>query len=177
MKLLDKFFMLLFTVILILLSSVMIGLAVDLVSFQHLFEFIRGLEGRVEVGVIGLIFFLMSVRILQLLFRRKKSKSAVVDNAKTGTIMISLEAINSLVRKLVEQEDKVVESNSKIKIKDKGVHIYLKLVVYTETNIPNLTQKLQEIIKEQVTQSTGVKVGQVEILIRELQSEEATRLD
>nr|WP_282706866.1 alkaline shock response membrane anchor protein AmaP [Natroniella acetigena] len=174
---LDKFFMLLFTVILILLSLGMIGLAVDLISFQYLFEFTRGLENRIEVGIIGLIFFLMSVRILQLLFRRKKSKSAVVGNSKSGTIMISLEAINSLVKKLVEQEDKVVESNSKIKIKDNGVHIYLKLVALAETNVPNLTQKLQEVIKEQVTQSTGVKVGQVEILIRELQSEAGTRLD
>nr|WP_282580189.1 alkaline shock response membrane anchor protein AmaP [Natroniella sulfidigena] len=173
----DRFFMLLFTVILILLSLTMIGLSVELISSQYLFEFVKGLENRIEVGILGLIFFLMSVRILQLLFRRKKSKSALIKSSKSGKIMISLEAINNLVKNLVRQEDEVIEIDSVLKAEEKGVHISLKLAVISETNVPQLSQRLQEVIKEQVTESTGVKVGQVEILVKELQSEAGARLD
>ncbi|PRX26910.1 cell envelope-related Asp23 family protein [Orenia metallireducens] len=180
MTVIDKLLILLIDFITMILSILLIGLYSGILDIKFLianFENYQKYTVGIEGIVVGAVLFLISIRILQLFFRKKKVKQAIVARNEFGDVNISLDAINSLVHDIVKEESNAKDIQSKIKVKEDGVHVYLNFVVDSRTIIPELSERLQEILKARVSESTGVKISKVQILIKEIKREERARLD
>jgi uncharacterized alkaline shock family protein YloU len=177
MTVIDKLLVLLIDVIIMVLSILIIGLYSGILDIEYLVASLQGYTVGIEGIIVGGALFLISVRILQLFFRKKKIKKAIVAKNELGDVNISLDAINSLVHDIVKQESNTKDIQSQIRVKENGVHVYLNLVVDSRTIIPELSERLQEILKDRVSESTGVKISKVQILIKEIKREERVRLD
>ncbi|MBE3590668.1 MAG: alkaline shock response membrane anchor protein AmaP, partial [Firmicutes bacterium] len=57
-------------------------------------------SGRVALGLAGLVFFAVSVRLLYFAFNRPNRHRAVVHEAELGEVRISLEAVENLVARV-----------------------------------------------------------------------------
>ncbi len=60
---------------------------------------------------------------------------------------------------------KIPDAGVKVSVKEDGVHLSLGIIVDYGINIPELTWKVQRVIKEEVEKSTGFKVVQVNITV------------
>jgi len=180
MTVIDKLLILLIDFITMVLSILLIGIYSGILDIKALvdnFENYQKYATGIEGVVVGVVLFLISIRVLQLFFRKKKVKQAIVASNELGDVNISLDAINSLVVDIVKEEAVTKDVESRIRVKEDGVHVYLNLVVNSKAVIPELSERLQETLKARVSESTGVKIANVQILIKEINREGRMRLD
>lgn len=177
MTAIDKFFILLIDLIVMIISILIIGLYSGILKIGYLIDNLQYYTKGVEGIVVGAVLFLISIRVLQLFFRKKKVKEAIVAKNELGDVNISLDAINSLVQDIVKREAEVKDIHSKLKAKEEGIHIFLNLTVDSQSNIPKLSEMLQEMLTAGVTASTGVNISKVQIFIKEIKKEKVARLD
>ncbi len=177
MTVIDKFFILFMDLIIMIFSILLVGIYSGLLDLTYLTDLVQGYSQGIEGIVVGVVLFLISVRVLQLFFRRKKVKQTVITTNQLGNINITLEAINDLVQDIVRKETSVKDVNSRIKVREDGVHIYLNLIVGIKSSIPELSERIQKLLKVKVTEATGVDISKVEIMIKEINKEARMRVE
>ncbi|GAB6138812.1 alkaline shock response membrane anchor protein AmaP [Halanaerobaculum tunisiense] len=167
MQYLDRFFVLLLTVLSIVISLSMIGLTLGWVDTSVVIELLN--QDLQLTGIVGGVLFLISLRILQLFLPHRKSpQQTIIAHGDLGTIQISLEAIKRLTTEIVNQEVDAKEIKTNVEVIEGGVSIVLNLAIISQANVSELGEQLQAQVKEQVQASTGAQVEQVEILINEV---------
>lgn len=172
MKLIDKLFMFILTLVIIAMSILLIGLASNLFVMNRVLDYMAEFGGGLEAGLTGFVLILLSLRVIAVLFKRK-AKDTMINKGKIGNVKITLKAINKLVKSVAKEEVKVKRISSDVKAdKSGGVSVSLNLAVPFGTNITELTGFLQQKIKEQISESTGAKVNNVEILVEEIKEKE-----
>ncbi|ADL13246.1 alkaline shock response membrane anchor protein AmaP [Acetohalobium arabaticum] len=178
MQLLDRIIIFVFTILLIFISLIMIGSAVELIPLTYISAFINQYYGQAVIGVIGAVLLVVAVRILYPLFRRKdKSRNTIVRENSLGEIRLSLSAIDALVNEAVNQTRGIKEVESKLKVGEEGLNIFLEVVVTPDINIPEISEELQESIKEYLKRTTGVVVGQIEVLVDKVAQDSNLRVE
>ncbi len=173
MKLIDKLFMFILTLVVMAMAILLIGLATNLFVMNRVLDYMSEFGGGLEAGLTGFVLLLLSQRILFVLFKRK-AKDTMINKGKIGNVKITLKAINRLVKSVAKEEVKVKKISSNVKAdKSGGVSVALNLTVPFGTNITELTGFLQQKIKDQISESTGAKVNKVEILVEEIKEKGA----
>lgn len=160
------------------MSLIMIGSAVELISQSYITAFINQYYGQTVIGIIGVILLIVSIRILYPLFTREdKKRNTIVRDNSLGQIRISLSAIDALINKAVTQTRGVREVESKLKVGEEGLNIFLEVIVTPDINIPEISEELQESIKEYLKRTTGVVVGQIEVLVDKVAQDSNLRVE
>ena len=99
--------------------------------------------------------------ILNYIFYQTFTVSAYRDHViafdnPTGRVSVSLMAIEDLVRRMIGQIKEVKEVKSRISASKKGLQIKVKLVLRSEGRIPELTSRVQELVKRKVQDAIGL---------------------
>ena len=85
----------------------------------------------------------------------QKQKTIAFDNP-SGRVSVSLEALEDLIRRVVARVPEVKEARPFIVATGKGLDISVRLVLNSEANIPDLTARLQDLIKRKVQDTIGI---------------------
>ncbi len=177
MTAIDKLFLLIINFIIMVLSVLLLGVYSEILEVDYLVDFLNYNTSGVEGIIVGSVLFLITIRVFQLFFRKKRVKKAVVAKGKLGSVNITLDALNSLVDDIVRRKQEVQDLQSKVQVKDNGLHIYLKLTVSADTIIPELSEELQELLKYKINQATGANIAKVEIIVKEIKKSQKMRVD
>ena len=97
--------------------------------------------------------------------RERKIKTKTLRESETGSIRISVLALQDMVNRYVTEINEIRNYKTKIIITEKGINIELSLAVLPGTNIPELTNSLQAGIKSNIETLSGISVGNINILI------------
>ncbi len=84
-----------------------------------------------------------------------KDHSIAFDNP-TGRVSVSLMAIEDLIRRVIGQIKEVKEVKSRISASKKGLQVKVKLILRSEGRIPEVTSRVQELIKRKVQDAIGL---------------------
>ncbi len=87
---------------------------------------------------------------------RQKERTIAFDNP-SGRVSISLSAMEDTIKRSVLKILEVKEIKPLIRATKKGIEITCRLILRSESNIPELTSRLQEIIKEGVQDVLGIE--------------------
>lgn len=124
----------------------------------------------VVIFLIGLVFFLISASLLTSGIRGKKSVKYMSTTTKQGEVRISSASVENIALAMAKRFQGVRECRAKAQFIDDSVKLYLKLQVYTDVNIPDLTSGIQERIKESVEACTDIKVDGIMVSVEGVQS-------
>lgn len=127
--------------------------------------------GRVAVGLVGLVFFAVSVRLLYFAFNRPNRNRAVVHEAQLGEVRISLEAVENLVSRVARGIKGIRDVRPFVRMSPEGLEVRLRVWVSPDVGIPELTQHLQEEIVRYVRNVVGVGVMGVETFVENITTE------
>ncbi|MGM0471559.1 MAG: alkaline shock response membrane anchor protein AmaP [Bacillota bacterium] len=178
MQIIDRLIIFIFTICLGFLAVVMLGSTAGLIAQANFHSVINQFYGRAEVGIIGVILLFVVIRILYPLFNREQSvANTVVSDNSLGQIRLSLTAIESLIQKAVAQTRGVREVESTLELSEEGLNIFLEVVVTPDINIPEISEELQESVKEYLSRTTGVFVGRIEILVDKIAQDSNLRVE
>jgi uncharacterized alkaline shock family protein YloU len=111
---------------------------------------------RLAFGSVGGALLLLNYLFYQIFtVSAYKSHSIAFDNP-TGRVSVSLMAIEDLIQRVISQTQEVKKVKSKISASKKGMQVKIKLVLRSEGRIPEVTSRIQEMVKRKVQEAIGL---------------------
>ncbi|MEI7998411.1 MAG: alkaline shock response membrane anchor protein AmaP [Candidatus Omnitrophota bacterium] len=120
---------------------------------------IRMIVFTAACGIILVTFLLEN-----LIYGRRRTERTVAFENASGQVTVSLAAVEDLIKSLVSQLPEIKEIKPFLTANKKGINAQVKLTLRSQVNIPDLTAKLQEIIRRKIEETIGLE-GKINIRI------------
>lgn len=177
MKFLERFALIIFSYIVLILAVVLSLLIFDWISFETIGSIMENLLTGVITSKIILalcvVFILLSIKCI---FFDEKSKEKLKDSQgillknENGELMISRESIDNMVKNAVSGFENVKECNTKIIVNSENqIIITLFLTVNENVVIKDLATNLQTKVKEEIKKIADLDIQEVNVKIEKLQ--------
>ena len=177
MKFLERFALVIYSYIIILLSVVLSLLVFNWIDFDVVIDMIYALvtgavSSKITLGV-SVVFILLSIKCIFFDERSKekvKEAQGILLKNENGQLMISKETIDNMVKNAVAGFENVKECNTRIDVNSENqLRITLFLVVNENVVIKELAGNLQTKIKEEVKKVSDLEVQEVNVKVTSLQ--------
>lgn len=169
MKIIDRILLILYTLAIMAISIILLSASFRILSISMIQYWISAVYDNWRITtvviMISLLFFVVSIRLLTSGIRRSKIKNTLLKITDIGAIRISLSTIDSLAQRSTRSFAGVRDVKSQIIPNHEGVHIYLKVSLMADVNIPQIATELQSGVKEYIEKLSGVFVKEVQIHI------------
>ncbi|MDL2234808.1 alkaline shock response membrane anchor protein AmaP [Christensenellaceae bacterium OttesenSCG-928-L17] len=180
MKVIDRIILVLLLIVVIAVALGLGLVATRIYSLETLQQLVASLyQNNVAIIVLAVVALVLLVMAIRLLFadaggKKKKDDtvySALVQAGELGSTFITISALDAMVQKHCRANAKVRNVESKIQTGDDekpGIFIRLKLGIMPDVTIPELTNELQQSLKEYVEQNAGLHVNEISILVEDM---------
>lgn len=115
------------------------------------------LSTRVIIGLCGVLLILISFSFAQLILGRLQREKTIAFNNPTGQVTISLAAVEDLIKRTTSGIAEIKEARPDVIAGKKGIEVNLRLILKSEANIPELTNQLQDLIKNKIQEILGIE--------------------
>ena len=148
-----------FSLLIILAGILIIVFTMNLVQFDNINHILipiqYSFQHRLIIGISGLLLILMSLSFARLILGRLKREKTITFTVESGEVTVSLIAIEDLIRRLPEVIPEIKELRSDMIASKKGILVDLRMILKKETNISELTSRLQEIARSKINEVLG----------------------
>lgn len=171
MNIIDRILLVLYTICSAAISILLILIPFDNINFlseDNIVYYLKTMENNYIYSVVGLAFFIVSIRFLILALRGnniREKDSYLIRHTDYGEVKISSQTIVGLVESVAKKFSGISNIRPGVKIEEGLLSIYIKGEVVPEINIPEVSVELQSKIKEHVESCTGAKVNDVKVQI------------
>jgi len=98
----------------------------------------------------GLLVILLYIRAVQYNINKKRREKNIAFQRPLGEVSITLTALEDVIKKTLSNINEIKEIRPQIIASKKGITVILKTILSAETNIPEITSKMQNLIKEKL---------------------------
>lgn len=171
MKIVDRLVLALYSICIATLSLVVMVIPFNyggIISIKDGVNLINGMKGNYIYSLIGLIFFIVSLRFLLsgiIGNRDSKQESFLVMKNDYGEIVIYAHTIVGLVENIVNGFSGITKIDTKVDLSNGVIYLLMKGEILPEINIPEITKQLQIKVKENLENTTGAQVGEIKVEI------------
>lgn len=176
MKFLDKFNLVLFSILILIIS-----LIICLLSFGWLdlrlalngvvFLATDGIANNIALGI-SIILILLAIKSIffnSYSKEKMKNKEGILLENDNGKLLVSRDTIESLTNTVVKSFESAENVMTKVEVDSEShVKIYITLFVYPDAVIKELSNKLQTNVKETIKKSLDLDVTEVNIRIKNI---------
>lgn len=113
--------------------------------------------------IVGFIM-LVSLFWANLLYARRQRERTIAFDNPSGPVIVSLNAIEDLMRRVAVRVPEIKEIRPSISATKKGLDVEIRLILKTDVNIPEMTTRLQEMIRSKIQDVVGLE-GKINIRI------------
>jgi len=176
--LVDRIVLSIYTFALAIISGLMILVAIApdwLKPHVWIEQALSSARGQLLIGVVGTAFFAVSVRLIFFAVARRGGGQPVIYEAANGEVRISLDAVESLVRKTARSIKGVREMKALITHGKDGLHALLTGTVSPDVSIPEVSEEIQAAVRQYVKRVVGVEMAEVRSEIENTAADGRTR--
>lgn len=185
MKSLIKFFLMLGASIFFALAICTFLISTNLLKFDVVQKYaVLGLENMRELnvglfaGITALLSLTISGVIFYASFKEKVVKREITFGNPLGEVKISLNAISEFVKKLGGEIDEIKEIKPRVVIGRKGLEIYNKITLFSDSSIPEASDRVQTIVKRYIQDVLGIQeVHEVKVFVEKIVPRESAAAD
>ena len=112
---------------------------------------------KLALGITGMIFALAGVIHMQLNRGKMQREKTIAFENPEGQVTVSLSAIEDFVKKSVQHLSEVRELKADVSAGKKGISVVCRATIYADSNIPEITERVQSIVKTKVQEMLGVE--------------------
>jgi len=180
MRAISNLTVLLYSICFFLIGAALLLIASNVISKDVLAYNVEFLYANQDVrwimGGLGALLVIVALSAVQIMLGRMQMERTIAFDNPNGQVTISLGAIEDFIKRLTRQLPEIKELKPTVIATKKGVDVSMRLVLYSATNIPELTEKIQGIIKEKVQEILGIEEAIfVKIHISKIASKEEPR--
>lgn len=174
MKFLDKFNLVLFSIIILVISLILCILTFGWLSVDAAWDGILFLvqDSVVSNIVLGVSIVLILLAVKSIFFNsfskeKIESKDGILLENDNGKLLVSRDTIESLTNAVVKSFESAESVMTKVEVDSEShVKIYITLFVYPDAIIKELSNKLQTNVKDTIKKSLDLDVTEVNIRIK-----------
>lgn len=149
-----------YTLVFIAMGALFIAISLNLIPQDVVTETISTIYSieniRLSLGITGLLLIFISVLVIQLVMGKLQREKTIAFENPDGQVTISLNAIEDFIKRALKQMPEVKELRPSVRASKKGIMIINRVTLYSDINIPEVTEKLQNIVKTRVQDMLGV---------------------
>jgi uncharacterized alkaline shock family protein YloU len=163
MKIISGFVLFFYTCVFLLIGGVFVAVSLGLIplaSITGLLEFIyssTSTDIRLIIGVTGLLFIFISILVAQLVMGKIQREKTIAFENPDGQVTISLTAVEDFIKRSMKQLPEVKELRPNVKAGKKGILIINRVTLFSDAHIPEVTEKIQNIVKTRVQEMLGIE--------------------
>ena len=150
-----------YTVVLISLGGLLVAVSLNIITQDGIMETVSSLYAatnvRMALGIAGILLILISILVVQLAMGKFQRERTIAFENPDGQVTISLTAIEDFIKRAVKQIHEVKELKPSAKANKKGILIINRVTLYSDINIPEVTEKIQNVVKMRVQDMLGVE--------------------
>ncbi len=176
MKFFDKFNLVLFSIIILVISLLICILTfgwldLDFVIDGIKYVFMNSTANNIALGV-SIVLILLSIKSIFFNSFSKggnEAKDGILLENDNGKLLVSKDTVESLTNSVVKSFGSTENSMTKIDVDaENHVKIYITLFVYPDAVIKELSSKLQTSVKQTIKKSLDLDVTEVNIRIKNI---------
>jgi len=181
MRIMDRILLAVYTVLIIILSIVAIAVSLHLIPLETMYAYIQSVYDSLQIAIvvliISLLFLIISLELLLSGVRHKAPRGALLKADESGSVMLSISAIDSMVQRSARMIEGVRDIRSSVSVDADGTKIMLSVQVEQDVNIPELTDNLQAQVKEYLEKYGGIKIKSLAVRIDSISPANRNRVE
>lgn len=151
-----------YTAVITLIGLVLIVFALNKIQPQevsYLLEYLKNsATSRLVIGVSGLLLIIISYLFAQSILGRFQQERTIAFATSSGQVTIAMTAVEDLIRRIARDMPEIKELRPYVIAKKKGtIVVDLRIVLRSEANIPDLTDRLQDLTRSRIQEVLGVE--------------------
>ena len=112
---------------------------------------------RIGMALTGFFLILVNISIAQLSIGKLQRHKTIAFENPYGQVTLSLAAIEDYIKKLTHKMSEVKEIKSSIFAGKSGIEVIAKTMLYSDVNIPDVTEKIQNEIRLRLEEMLGIE--------------------
>ena len=161
MRIFSGFTMFFYTVVFLALGCGLIIFVLTTVpssAVTHALEYLyTNMNLRISIGLVGLLLIIYSIVALQVALGTLQREKTIAFENPSGQVTISLSAIEDFIRRTSDHLPEVKELRANVTANKKGINIINRAVIYSDSNIPEVTEKIQSMLKNKIQEMLGIE--------------------
>ena len=149
-----------YTIILALLGTIAIAFAFHLIDIKDLMMQLGYVYDdtrmRVVTALSGVLFILLSFTAAQIITGKIQREKTIAFSNPNGQVTVTLSAVEDLIKRLANQLTEIKDAKASVKATKKGIDIRMRVVLRSETSIPDFTARLQDLIAGKIQEVFGI---------------------
>lgn len=149
-----------YTIFFAFLGAVAVAFALHLADLNVILEQIAFAyddpQARLITGLSGLLLILLSFGAASVITGKMQREKTIAFANPNGQVTITLSAVEDLIKRLSQQLSELKDAKADVKATKKGIDIRMKVILRAETNIPDFTARLQEMIAGKIQDVFGI---------------------
>lgn len=150
-----------YTIISFIIGGFLIAFALEWLKVQDIYSILGymqlNLNSKIITGLAGFLLVIISVSFAQIILGKMEKEKTIAFNTPTGQVTIALAAVEDLIKRLTQNFSEIKELRPNVIASKKGVEVNLRVVLFSEVNIPELTTHLQDVIKTKIQGMLGIE--------------------
>jgi len=119
---------------------------------------------------LGLIFLAVGMLIVLLKIREMRREQCIAFDNPAGEVAISMDAVEDFIRRTGKDFPAVKSLVPQIHAGSDGIAIAIRVDIWGGTNIPRLSEEMQNAIKNRVQDTLGINVSHVTVSVGKIVS-------
>lgn len=161
MKALTGLALVLVVLLLVALGVFLVGLALMAFPMEQVSAFLEDIyeSGRTRwaLGLIGLASLVIAVLVVRLTVGKIQRERTIAFQNPDGAVTISLSAIEDFIKRVGRDIPEVKEVKSDVVATKHGVEISSRVSLWSDVNIPEITEKIQSLVKTRLQDMLGIE--------------------
>lgn len=160
MKLFTTFGLIFYTVVICILAGLFISFSLHWIHPEYIYNIIdliySDMQARQVLFIVAVLFFILNLFFTQLIIGKWQSERTIAFKMPTGEVTIALSAVEDLIKRIAGSIPEIKELKPNVIAgKKNNIEVNIRLILKSETNIPDVTSRLQEMIKSKI-QELGI---------------------
>ena len=137
-----------------LLSCFYLSEALNLINIYY---FVYSDESmKVSAGALAVLFLIINYVFYRILFEGKSKEEIIAFDNPDGRVSVALKALEDMIKRVTTRLLEVKEVKSCITVSKRGLKVKMKLIITSEVSIPEVTSRVQNMIKQKVQDMIGL---------------------
>ena len=161
MRILSGLILFFYTLIFLLIGGLFIVTALNILPQEIVTETVTTIYAtanvRLILGLTGILLIFISMMVVQVTMGKIQREKTIAFENPDGQVTIALSAIEDFIKRAIKQMPEVKELKPNVKAGKKGITIVNRVTLFSDINIPETTEKIQNIVKTRVQDMLGVE--------------------
>ena len=149
-----------YTLVFFIFGGLFIVIAANVVPQETISYYLDTLYSDINIRLIlggtGALLILISIMVVNVAMGTIRRERTIAFENPDGQVTISLTAIDDFIKRAIKQLPEVKELRPAVRAGKKGISIVNRVVLFSDINIPETTEKIQGIVKTRVQDMLGV---------------------